>query len=109
MAVMLRLEHILMAVVAGIAFQLSLALTHTLDQHFAYVQGISLLFLPAGIKLFFVLIGRIPALLGLTVMAAYATLRRVGGPPHVDAHFICHRGANQLLLGCVRGHASVAH
>ena len=71
---MLNFEHVAMAIAAGLAFQLSFGLTGMLDGYFAYAQGISLLFLPAGVKLLFVLVGRIPALIGLTVMAAYAAV-----------------------------------
>jgi hypothetical protein len=71
---MLRIENIAMAAIAALAFQLSFGLTGMLDGYFAYAQGISLLFLPAGVKLLFVLVGRIPALVGLTAMAAYAAV-----------------------------------
>ena len=71
---MLSIENVAMAATAAFAFQLSFCLTALLDDYFAYAQGISLLFLPAGVKLLFVLVGRIPALVGLTTMAAYAAV-----------------------------------
>jgi hypothetical protein len=70
----IKIEHLLMALGAGLAFQMAFLLTGQLDVYFAYAQGISLLFLPAGVKLLFILVGRIPALVGLTVLAAYAAV-----------------------------------
>jgi hypothetical protein len=77
----LRIENLLMALGAGLAFQLAFKLTGLLDGYFAYAQGISLLFLPAGVKLLFILVGRIPALVGLTVLAAYAAVGEWAGYP----------------------------
>lgn len=61
-----------MALGAAAAFGLSFKLNQLLETYIAYAQGISLLFLPAGVKLLFVLVGRIPALVGLMAMAAFA-------------------------------------
>lgn len=64
--------NVLMALGAAMAFGLSFELNQRLGGYFAYAQGISLLFFPAGVKLLFVLVGRMPALIGLILMSAYA-------------------------------------
>jgi hypothetical protein len=53
-------EDILMAFSAAAAFWLSFRLNQLFDNFFVYAPGISLLFIPAGVKLLFVLIGRAP-------------------------------------------------
>ena len=68
-----------MAVGAGLSFELAFKLTELLDGYFGYAQGISLLYLPAGVKLLFILIGRIPALVGLTLMASYVAVEEWAG------------------------------
>lgn len=60
--------------VAAAALAVSFRTSGLLDPLFAYTSGISLLFLPAGIKLLFVLIGRAPAVLGMGLMATYLGL-----------------------------------
>lgn len=76
-----KIENLLMAIGAGAAFQFAFKLTGWLDPYFAYAQGISLFFLPAGVKLLFILVGRIPALIGLTALAAYAAVGEWAGYP----------------------------
>lgn len=66
------LPNLLMITAAAIGFGLSFRVNQLLDAYTLFSPGISLLFLPAGVKLLFVLIGRFPALVGLTAMAAYA-------------------------------------
>ena len=103
---MIKFEDVFMALAAGLAFQLSFELTGMLDGYFAYAQGISLLFLPAGVKLLFVLVGRIPALLGLTVMAAYAAVGDwVDHPMWMPISFAVVAQANYYLAiyGVMRG------
>ena len=64
-------EDILMAFTAAVAFWLSFRLNQLFDYFFLYASGMSLLFLPAGVKLLFVLIGRAPALIGLLISGVY--------------------------------------
>jgi len=66
-----RWSHIATAVASGILFSLSFRLNQYFDAQFVYAAGISLLFLPAGVKLLAVLVGRLPAILGLLVVGVY--------------------------------------
>jgi len=66
-----RWSHIAVAVTSGILFSLSFRLNQYFDEQFVYSAGISLLFLPAGVKLLAVLVGRLPAILGLLVVGIY--------------------------------------
>lgn len=67
----IRWAHIATAVVSGILFSLSFRLNQFFDEQFVYAAGISLLFLPAGVKLLAVLVGRLPAIVGLLVAGIY--------------------------------------
>ena len=66
-----RWSHIATAVASGILFSLSFRLNQLFDDQFVYAAGISLLFLPAGVKLLAVLVGRLPAIIGLLVVGIY--------------------------------------
>ena len=66
-----RWSHIATAVTSGILFSLSFRLNQFFDEQFVYSAGISLLFLPAGVKLLAVLVGRLPAIIGLLVVGVY--------------------------------------
>ena len=66
-----RLSHIAIAVISGILFSLSFRLNQFFDAQFVYSAGISLLFLPAGVKLLAVLVGRLPAIVGIMVVSVY--------------------------------------
>jgi hypothetical protein len=67
----IHLSHIATAVVSGLLFSLSFRLNQIFDAQFVYSAGISLLFLPAGVKLLAVLVGRLPAILGVLVVSIY--------------------------------------
>ena len=66
-----RWSHIAIAVISGILFSLSFRLNQFFDAQFVYSAGISLLFLPAGVKLLAVLVGRLPAIVGLLIVGIY--------------------------------------
>ena len=66
-----RLAHLGVALVSGLAFSLSFRLNQYFDDWFVYTPGISFLFIPAGVKLLAVLVGRSPAILGLLVAGVY--------------------------------------
>jgi hypothetical protein len=66
-----RWSHLATAVTSGILFSLSFRLNQYFDEQFVYSAGISLLFLPAGVKLLAVLVGRLPAIVGLLVVGIY--------------------------------------
>ena len=66
-----RWSHVATAVTSGILFSLSFRLNQYFDEQFVYSAGISLLFLPAGVKLLAVLVGRLPAIVGLLVVSIY--------------------------------------
>ena len=66
-----RCSHIATAVASGLLFSLSFRLNQYFDEQFVYSAGISLLFLPAGVKLLAVLVGRLPAIVGLLIVGIY--------------------------------------
>lgn len=66
------LYNVLMAAVAGVCFALAFRVNQLFDDFFVYAPGMSLLFLPAGVKLLFVLVGRIPAVCGLMAASIYS-------------------------------------
>ncbi len=66
-----RWPHVATAIVSGVLFSLSFRLNQFFDEQFVYAAGISLLFLPAGVKLLAVLVGRLPAIIGLMVVSVY--------------------------------------
>ncbi len=66
-----RGSHITVAVISGLLFSASFRLNQYFDEQFVYSAGISLLFLPAGVKLLAVLVGRLPAIIGLLVVGIY--------------------------------------
>jgi hypothetical protein len=57
--------------VSGLFYWSSFRLNQTLDDEFAFAAGISLVFLPAGVKLLAILMGRWPALLGILTASVY--------------------------------------
>jgi hypothetical protein len=66
-----RCSDIATAVASGLLFSLSFRLNQYFDEQFVYSAGISLLFLPAGVKLLAVLVGRLPAIVGLLIVGIY--------------------------------------
>ncbi len=67
----IRGSHIATALISGLLFSLSFRLNQFFDQQLVYSAGISLLFLPAGVKLLAVLVGRLPAVVGLLIVGIY--------------------------------------
>ena len=66
-----RRVHLVVALVSGLVFSLSFRLNQYFDDWLIYSPGISLLFIPAGVKLLAVLLGRWPAVVGLLVVGVY--------------------------------------
>lgn len=67
----IRWSHLATAVASGLLFGLSFRVNQYFDEQFVYSAGISLLFLPAGVKLLAVLVGHLPAIVGLFVAGIY--------------------------------------
>lgn len=67
----IRFSDLAMALAAGLSFSLSFRFNQSFDSYFVYAQGISFLFIPAGVKLLFVLVGRLPAVVGLLIAGTY--------------------------------------
>jgi glucose-6-phosphate-specific signal transduction histidine kinase len=67
----LMIENWLMALSAAAIFCLSFRVNQLFDNYFVFAPGMSLLFLPAGVKLLFVLVGRWPAITGLLISGIY--------------------------------------
>ena len=67
----IRWTHVATAIISGLLFSLSFRLNQFFDKQFVYSAGISLLFLPAGVKLLAVLVGRLPAIVGLLIVGIY--------------------------------------
>lgn len=67
----IRVSHVATAATSGLLFILSFRLNQFFDDVLVYSAGISLLFLPAGVKLLAVLVGRLPAIVGLLIVGIY--------------------------------------
>ena len=67
----IRLSDLLVALIAGLTFVGSFNFNQYFDGYFVYAPGISLLFIPAGVKLLAFLVGRIPAVIGLVLASVY--------------------------------------
>lgn len=66
-----NLTSIAIATVSFVLFVLSFELNKQFDSYLLYAPGVSLLFIPAGVKLLGILVGRIPAVLGLYFASVY--------------------------------------
>ena len=67
----MRLSDFFVALTAGLVFVGSFNFNQYFDHYFVYAPGISLLFIPAGVKLLAFLIGRTPAVIGLLIASVY--------------------------------------
>jgi hypothetical protein len=70
----MELKNFYIAFFAGIIFAVSFRVNQIFDQYFVYSAGISLLFIPAGVKLLLLLVGRVPAYVGLLISGVYLGL-----------------------------------
>jgi len=66
-------SDIAMVCVAFLMFVGSFQLNQHLDSYMLYAPGVSLIFIPAGFKLLAILVGRLPALVGLFIASIYAS------------------------------------
>jgi hypothetical protein len=66
-----RLIDLATALLSFVLFVLSFKLNSLLDRTLLYAPGISLLFIPAGIKLLCIVLGRAPAIVGLFLASVY--------------------------------------
>lgn len=60
----------------GVAFLMfvgSFQLNQSLDSYMLYAPGVSLIFIPAGVKLLAILVGRVPAIVGLFIASIYSS------------------------------------
>ena len=69
----LHLTDLAMVGVAFLMFVGSFQLNQHLDSYMLYAPGVSLIFIPAGFKLLAILVGRLPALVGLFIASIYAS------------------------------------
>ena len=60
--------------IAFLLFVLSYALNVQFDEYLVYAPGVSLLFIPAGVKLLAILVGRGPAVFGLFFASVYLSV-----------------------------------
>ena len=67
----MELKNFCIALFAGIVFGVSFRVNQIFDHYFVYSAGISLLFIPAGVKLLLLLVGRMPAYVGLLISGVY--------------------------------------
>ncbi|PQA79881.1 hypothetical protein C5F52_27995 [Limnohabitans sp. TS-CS-82] len=61
----------------GVAFLMfvgSFQLNQHLDSYMLYAPGVSLIFIPAGFKLLAILVGRLPAIVGLFIASIYTSI-----------------------------------
>ena len=67
----MRVTNLTVAALSALIFIWSFRINQLFDQYFVYSAGISLLFIPAGIKLLLLLLGRLPAYIGLLIAGTY--------------------------------------
>jgi glucose-6-phosphate-specific signal transduction histidine kinase len=67
----IRMSDLFVVLIAGLAFTGSFNFNQYFDGYFVYAPGISLLFIPAGVKLLLVLVGRLPAVIGILIVSVY--------------------------------------
>ena len=67
-------SDIAMMVVAFLFFVGSFYLNQNLDSYMLYAPGVSLIFIPAGVKLLAILVGRMPAVMGLFIASVYLSM-----------------------------------
>ena len=67
----IRAYDLFVALIAGLTFVGSFSFNQYFDGYFVYAPGISLLFIPAGVKLLAFLVGRIPAVIGLVLASVH--------------------------------------
>jgi hypothetical protein len=70
----LHLTDLAMVVVAFLMFVGAFQLNQHLDGIMLYVPGVSLIFIPAGVKLLVILVGRVPAIVGLFIASVYLSM-----------------------------------
>lgn len=61
------------AAITFLVFVGSFHLNQRLDSYMLYAPGVSLIFIPAGVKLLSILIGRLPAIVGLYIASVYVS------------------------------------
>jgi glucose-6-phosphate-specific signal transduction histidine kinase len=71
----IRASDLFVALIAGLVFVGSFNFNQYFDGYFVYAPGISLLFIPAGVKLLAFLVGRTPAVVGLVIASIYTGFR----------------------------------
>ena len=69
----LQLTDLAMVGVAFLMFVGSFQLNQHLDSYMLYAPGVSLIFIPAGVKLLAILVGRVPAIAGLFMASIYSS------------------------------------
>jgi glucose-6-phosphate-specific signal transduction histidine kinase len=67
----IRQSDLFVALIAGLVFVGSFNFNQYFDEYFVYAPGISLLFIPAGVKLLLVMVGRLPAVIGILIVSVY--------------------------------------
>lgn len=86
---MLNIEKLRSSILAaGASFLLFIAsfkVNQLLDGYFLYGAGVSLLFIPAGVKLLSILLGGLPALVGLYFAGVYVSSTLWGNVPTVSS------------------------
>ncbi len=63
-----------MVAVAFLMFVSSFHLNQAFDSYMLYAPGVSLIFIPAGVKLLVILVGRMPAIVGLFIASVYLSM-----------------------------------
>lgn len=67
----MRPAHFFMVALSMVVFALSFRVNQLFDDYFVYSAGISLLFIPAGVKLLLLVVGRLPVYIGLLISGTY--------------------------------------
>jgi glucose-6-phosphate-specific signal transduction histidine kinase len=69
-----HVSDLAMVVATFLLFVGSFHLNQSLDSFMLYAPGVSLIFIPAGVKLLAILVGRLPAMVGLFIASVYLSM-----------------------------------
>jgi hypothetical protein len=83
----LHLTDLAMVAAAFLMFVGAFQLNQHLDNYMLYAPGVSLIFIPAGVKLLAILVGRVPAIVGLFIASIYASTGLWGDLQTISLYF----------------------
>ncbi len=98
-------SHLAAALIAFLLFTGSFQLNQLLDQYMLFAPGVSLIFIPAGVKLLCLLVGGLPAAIGLFAASIYLSVALWTDLPTLSIYYFAlisvasHAAAIALVMG----------